>query len=88
VFDGKATVESPTGATTVKAKHEAVVSDAGAPQRFDLDDRDGFDNWNWRRMRRVSRMTRAGTLRRRGRGRPTIALPDASERGAPRLGGR
>ena len=88
VYDGKATIEAPAGSITVKGKHEAIVSDAGESQRFDLNDRDGFDNWNWRRMRRVSRLTRAGTLRRRGRGRSMIGLPDASERSAPRLGGR
>lgn len=88
VFEGKATLESPGGGGVVKGKHEAALVEGGEVRRFDLEDRDGFDNWNSRRMRRVSRMTRAGTRRRRGRGRPTIPIPDASERGTPRLGGR
>jgi hypothetical protein len=88
VFEGKATLYWEGGSQTVKGKHEAAVAADGEVRRFDLADRDGFDNWNSRRMRQVRRLSRAGTRRRRSRARATIDLPDASERRAPRLGGR
>lgn len=89
VYDGKAAATAGEDSLYVKSKRELILSAPPEIRRFDPEDLDSFDRWNARRNRRVRRLSRAGNRnRRRNRNRNPSPLPSASERGAPRLGGR